>query len=154
MKNKHTRQKYVPFNMWVCLELVIVCSFIFDKFFRCCCCCCSFCSVFRVSFLFVHSSVVWFAFINWSYCRNCFSVLWLINTHWPYVQIECNKMNTYSNHKSTHARVRFDLFALINICVHRCRAVVVIAHHILFIFTPRSTLEIDGRTRKRVQSNT
>lgn len=114
----------------MCLELVIVCSFIFDKFFF----------GFVLSFFRFFPS---FAFVGGlirlhqlSYCRNCFSVLWLINTHWPYVQIEYNKMYTHTQTAKAHTRspacslARFDLFALTNIFT----VAVVIAHHILSSF--------------------
>lgn len=104
--NTHVKSTFHLLCEWVCLELVIVCSFIFDNFFLS---------------RFVLSFVRWFAFFpsfvgglirlhQLSYCRNCFSVLWLINTHWPYVQIEYNKMYTHTQTAKAHtrSRARFD----------------------------------------------
>lgn len=86
--------------MCVCIELVIVCSFIFDNFFFIS----FFLSFFRFFSIFVGGLI---RLHQLSYCRNCFSVLWLINTHWPYVQIEYNKMYRYSNRKSTYMCINY-----------------------------------------------
>lgn len=119
--NTHVKSTFHLIYIWtcvsvcVCLELVIVCSFIFDNFF--------FVLFFFSFYIFCRSFVGGLIRLHQlSYCRNCFSVLWLINTHWPYVQIEYNKMynvhSVYSNRKSTHTHTHSVICRLYR-CVYK-----------------------------------
>lgn len=120
--NTHVKSTFHLIHSFVCvcIELVIVCSFIFDNFFF----------SFRSFFLSIFVGGL-IRLHQLSYCRNCFSVLWLINTHWPYVQIEYNKMYRYLNRKSTYMCINYTCtntlhsfrFICIDkyICCCRCR---------------------------------